>query len=108
MASAVSVGAWKYVRILNQEIATAEGLECEGLLWVMRIPGLAGRALYTLSHLGAGVLVFLGIAVPSHLLRAPDLVTFPAAFALGAWAIAYRLRHHPIASKYSVTGIARG
>jgi len=99
--------AWKYAQILNQEIATAETLECDALLWILRVPGIAGRALYTASNLGAGALVFLGIELPTKLLGASPLLSLPPALALGVWAIVYRLRHHPMAQQFTFTGIRR-
>lgn len=108
LAVLIAFSAWKYLRILNQEIESAESLECEALLWVMRIPGLGGRGLYAASHLGAGILVFVGLAAPAHFVGAPDLVSLPIAFGFAVWAIAFRLRHHPIASKHTVTGLVRG
>lgn len=99
--------AWKYVALLNQEIETAEGLECEGLLWVMRIPGLPGRGIYLLSHLGAGLLTAAAVAVPAHLVGVPAAIYLPIGLGLAAIAIRHRLANHPIARRFTPTGLPR-
>ena len=99
--------SWKYLGILNQEIESAESFECEGLLWVMRIPGIAGRGLYLMTNLGAGALVFASIAVPTHLAGMPYLIGAPVGLGLGIAAISHRLRHHPIARRFTLSGLAR-
>lgn len=108
IALLVLASAWKYLGILNQEIESAESFECEAVLWVMRIPGLPGRGLYLLTHLGAGALVCLGIAVPAHLIGVPYLVGLPIGLGLGVAAIRHRLHHHPIARQFTMTGVRRG
>ena len=98
---------WKYAQVLNQEIGTAEELECEALHWILRVPGLPGRALYTFSNLGAGLLVGLSIAVPARLLDISFDASVLPGLILGGWAIRYRLRHHPVAGELTITGIRR-
>ena len=99
--------AWKYLGILNQEIESAESFECEGLLWVMRIPGLPGRGLYMMINLGSGALVCVSIAVPAHLAGISYLIGAPIGLGLGVAAISHRLRNHPIARQFTVTGLPR-
>ena len=98
---------WKYAQVLNQEIGAAEELECEALHWILRVPGLPGRALYTFSNLGAGLLVGLAIAVPARFLGVSLVASGLPALILGGWAIGYRLRHHPLARELTITGIRR-
>ncbi len=105
IALLVVASAWKYLGILNEEIESAETFECEALLWVMRFPGLPGRFLYLLTHLGAGTLVCASVAVPAHLLGLPYFIGVPIGLGLGVAAIRHRLHHHPIARQFTLTGM---
>jgi hypothetical protein len=107
IVAVIVLTGWKYLRILNQEIESAESFECEGVLWVLRIPGLAGRGLYLLTNLGTGALVCASIALPAHLAGLPYLLGAPIGLGLGVAAINHRLRHHPIAQQFSLTGLPR-